>query len=222
MPRKSRIVIPFAPHHCTQRGVRRQQVFFTDDDRRLYLHMLQFYTRKVGVNLLAYCLMTNHVHLMLVPQNESDLRKVLQPLHTRFAQSVNFNMSWTGHLWQARFYSASVHERYFWVAMKYIERNPVRSGIVQHAADYEWSSAAAHCGLRQDNTLYHSDIWKHELSKIGDWYNWLIEHEETGDIDLLRCKTKADRPCGPQEILDRLGEKLDIDLKRRAVGRPRK
>lgn len=220
MSRKSRIVIAGNPHHITQRGNRRQVVFFTDDDRGLYLDLLRFYTKKHGVYVLAYCLMTNHVHHVLIPEAKDGLANVLKPLHMRYAQEVNSRMDWTGHLWQARFFSSALDQTYFWTALRYVERNPVEARLVEHAASYLWSSAAGHCGLREDPILNYPKIWKDELAKVKDWFNWLIERDDTSTVTKLRAHTQRDLPVGSNEFLDTIERNTGRFCQPRASGRP--
>ena len=153
MPRLSRAVFAGVPHHITQRGNRRDDVFFTDEDRLVYLEWLQSYCQEHDVDVLAYCLMTNHIHLVLVPHTEDGLQRVLKPLHMRYAQRINRAKGWKGHLWQGRFFSSPLDDAYLMAAIRYVERNPIRVGLADKAEDYCWSSAAAHCGLKEDTLL---------------------------------------------------------------------
>ncbi len=146
MPRIARTVFKNIPHHITQRGNRHEVVFYSDDDRRIYLRWLKEYTDKFRVKILAYCLMDNHIHLILQPSTEEGLHRVLKPLHMRYAQRINKQKSWKGHLWQGRFFSSAMGNEYLTACIRYIERNPVRAGIVECAEEYLWSSAAAHSG----------------------------------------------------------------------------
>ena len=127
MPRVARAVFADVPHHITQRGNRRENVFFTHQDRTIYLTWLSEYCAKHRVDILAYCLMTNHIHLVAVPSREDGLEVVLRPLHMRYAQRINRRRGWKGHLWQGRFFSSALDDAYLWAAMCYVERNPVRT-----------------------------------------------------------------------------------------------
>ncbi len=146
MARQARIVIPDVPHHVTQRGNNRQDVFFTDDDRRLYLAVLQERCAAAGVRVLAYCLMNNHVHLIVVPPDEGSLAAAVGRTHFLYAQAINHLHGRSGHLWQGRFYSCPLDETHLWRAAAYVERNPVRSRLVRRAWKWPWSSAAVHVG----------------------------------------------------------------------------
>ena len=128
MPRIARPVFPGIPHHITQRGNRRENVFFSDGDRAAYLSWLANYCAKFAVRVLAYCLMTNHVHIVAIPATGDALENVFRPLHTRYAQRINRSRGWSGHLWQGRYFSSALDESYLWAAIRYVERNPVRGG----------------------------------------------------------------------------------------------
>ncbi|MDK1022419.1 MAG: transposase, partial [Candidatus Hydrogenedentes bacterium] len=149
----ARIVVPGFPHHVTQRGNRRADIFESDAVRGAYLRFLKTYCAKRGVSVWAYCLMTNHVHLVVVPQEGASLGTALHDTHTVYAMYFNSRTGFSGHVWQGRFFSCPLDESHHWAAVRYIEQNPVRAGIVDRAEDYPWSSAAAHCGRRSDAVL---------------------------------------------------------------------
>jgi putative transposase len=219
MPRLARTVIARVPHHVTQRGNRREQVFFTDDDRRAYLGWLEEYAGKHGVDLLAYCLMTNHVHLVAVPAAEDSLHKALKPLHMRYAQRINRARGWSGHLWQGRFFSSALDDDYFWAAIRYVERNPVRAAMVERAESYRWSSAAAHCGVRADPVLTLESPWTKSLEGIGNWSAWLADDDDQLRIDLLRRNVNKGLPCGSDDFVRRLESVTGRELHYRPQGR---
>ncbi len=199
MPRLARIVIPGCAHHLTQRGNRGEDVFFTDADRVRYLQMLVEYARKHGLAVQAYCLMTNHVHLVAVPQTEASLAAVLKPPRTRYTQHINRTRGVSGRLWQGRFFSCPLDDEHLWAAVRYVERNPVRGGLVERAEDYPWSSAAAHCGLRADGLL--SDPCELTFRLAPDkWRQWLREPWQADDemATRLRQCTHTGRPAGGQ------------------------
>ena len=144
MARFARIVIPGIPHHVTQRGNRRQEVFFSAVDYRRYLELLTDHAREAGTEIWAYCLMPNHAHLMLVPGDEDGLHRALQEAHRRYTRFVNLQHDWTGHLWQGRYASCPMDEAHTLMAARYVELNPVRAGLVERAEAWAWSSARGH------------------------------------------------------------------------------
>jgi putative transposase len=222
MPRAPRAIIPDVPHHVTQRGNRQGQIFFSDDDRRTYLAWLREYADAAEVDVLAYCLMSNHIHLIASPRDADGFHRLLRPLHTRYAQYINRRFEWTGHLWQGRYFSAALDEPYFWTAMRYVERNPVRAGMTRRAEDYRWSSAQAHCGMRRDALLSSTPRWRALLDEIRDWPRWLEDDEPNDRVDALRLHTERGLPCGSDRFIAQLESTAGRNLRNRPRGRPRK
>ena len=222
MPRIARPVAPGVPHHVTQRGNRREAVFFADGDRAAYLACLTDHCRKHAVEVLGYCLMTNHVHLVVVPTSANGLEKVFRPLHTHYALRVNRQRGWSGHVWQGRYFSSPLDEAYFWAAMRYVERNPVRAGLVRRAEDYRWSSARAHCGLEQDPVLTNESHWSETYRMISDWSAWLAEPDRIEHIDIIRHHVTRGLPCGEEAFVREMETRFGQLLRPKSVGRPRK
>ena len=221
MPRQSRTVFGGLAHHVTQRGNRRAQVFFNDDDRVSYLTWLQEYSAKYGVEILAYCLMDNHIHLVAVPNDDAGLHLALKPLHMRYAQRVNRAWGWKGHLWQGRFFSSPLDEAYLWAAVRYVERNPVRAGMVTRAEDYAWSSAAAHCHQQPGDLLNLKSKWSKAFLTIPDWSAWLAEGDEESEINLVRRNVERGLPCGSDSFVNKLSKQAGRNLDFRPRGRPK-
>ena len=204
MSRTARLVVPGIPHHVTQRGNRRGQVFYSNGDHLAYLYWLREYSTRFGIEILAYCLMTNHVHLVVVPPAASSLPLALGPLHTRIAQRVNRSKEWKGHLWQGRYFASALDEPHFWSAIRYVERNPVRAGMLQWAEEYPWSSARAHCGMASDPTLTPKHRWLDEFKGIGNWSAWLAAGDDIGALNSLRKRTRQCLPCGSDAFVEDL------------------
>lgn len=221
MPRLARTVFAGVPHHVTQRGNRREDVFFNDEHRYRYLAWLEEYCQRYSVDVLAYCLMTNHVHLVLVPGEEAGLQQVLKPLHMRYAQRLNRERSWNGHVWQGRYFSSPLDERYTWAAIRYVECNPVRAKMVEEAEKYPWSSAAAHCGLRTDSVLTADTSWQKKFQTIESWSSWLAEGERTEERTNLRRNVEKGLPCGETSFIQKLEREAGRALRFRPQGRPR-
>lgn len=222
MPRLPRTVFADLPHHVIQRGNRREDIFFTDEDREAYLSWLKEYSEKHQVEILAYCLMTNHIHLVVVPASEDGLQRVLKPLHMRYAQRINRERGWKGHLWQGRFFSSPLDDAYLWAAVRYVERNPVRAGMVRRAENYRWSSAAAHCGKETDKLIDPKSGWNKKFTSIEDWSTWLAEGDETDEIQTLRKNIEKGLPCGAESFIKRLSKLVGRELTSRPQGRPKK
>jgi putative transposase len=212
MPRHARVVFPGLPHHVTQRGNHRQRVFFTRGDHLFYLDQLEEQVRLGLIEAVAYCLMPNHVHLVLVPSSATALHQALKIVHGRHAQRINRMKCRTGHLWQGRYFSAPLGGEYFSNAVRYVELNPVRAGIVEPAEVYPWSSAAAHCGLRRDSIVDRMERPR-QLAGIDDWSRWLAAGVPKELLDTLRRHTSQNVPCGPDEFVTRLEEVSGRDLR---------
>jgi putative transposase len=215
MGRISRIVIPGLAHHVTQRGNRRADVFQEDEDRKVYLTLVNKYAREYGIEIWAYCLMTNHVHLVLVPEHSQALSQMLRDTHTAYALRFNVQNRVSGHLWQGRFFSCVLDESYVWAAARYVEQNPVRVGLVTQAEAYPWSSAAAHCGLRMDPLLSSSFP---PVGAVANWGEWLAG-EEALPSAVIRRQTHTGRPCGSAAFVAGLEERMNRALNPRKRGR---
>jgi len=222
MPRQARVVFPNMPHHIIQRGNRREDVFFSDSDRKQYLEWLKEYCKEQKVEILAYCLMTNHIHLIAVPTTEDGLQKVLKPLHMRYAQKINRERGWKGHFWQGRYFSSPLDGEYLLFTTRYIERNPIRVKKVRKAENYKWSSARGHCGTAQDDILTTKMKWLNKYEGIDNWSQWLSIKEEKEKTDLIRRNTEKGIPTGSGRFIRRLEKLAGRVLEYRPIGRPRK
>jgi len=192
MPRPLRFVIPGVPHHVTQRGNYRQRVFFRDSDYHLYLRMLRDYSHPLDISVQAYCLMPNHVHLILTPPREGALPRLLQRLHSDYAKIMNIHQDRTGHLWQARYFSAPMDDAHFWNAMLYVEQNPKRAGLVEQCWDWRWSSAGTHLRGAEDGLVDLSE-WRRQYTP-----RLWRQHLELGlrDAELLdRIRESTEKGC---------------------------
>ena len=169
MARIARIVVPGHPHHVTQRGNRRLEVFFEADDYRAYRSLLAEYCARAGVAVWAYCLMPNHVHLILTPEHPDGLRAALGEAHRRYTRRINFRKGWRGHLWQERFHSFAMDEDYLLACARYVELNPVRAGLVKRAEDWPWSSARAHLAAADDGLVTVEPM----LAREAAWRSFL-------------------------------------------------
>jgi putative transposase len=216
MPRRARCVIPGVPYHVTQRGVDRQATFSVDDDRHTYLHLLRDNLSEADVRVWAWCLMSNHVHLVLLPGREDSLSLLMRRAHGRYAQYYNTRWGRTGHLWQNRFFGCILGIEHLWSALAYVERNPVRAGIVDSVAEYPWSSAAAHSTGVDTFGLLDMHWWQNEGPK--NW-NEVLAIDQPEAVQQLRQCTYAGRPFGTETFVVEIGKKIRRSWVR---GRPRK
>jgi REP element-mobilizing transposase RayT len=147
-------------HHITQRGNARQAVFISAALCDAYLDVVKEHASRFGMRVLAYCLMTNHMHIVAIPLDEKSLAQTFRHANSRFAQTWNTLARRNGHLWQNRFYSCAVEEAGLRSVIRYVERNPVRAGMVERAEDYLWSSAAFHLEMREEPRGLLMDVWR--------------------------------------------------------------
>lgn len=219
MPRIARIVIPEIPYHITTRGNRRQDVFFTPDDQTNFLNWLKQYSLLHELDILAYCLMTNHIHLVAIPRTINSMARTLHVTKGRHTQLVNRMNGWSGVLWQGRYFSSALDDAHLWACIRYVEQNPVRAGIVNHAEEYIWSSASCHCGLRADPVLVSSGRFSGELE---DWSKTLGEILDPKMVERIRKRTHTGTPCGSEKFVEKISRLSNREIKVRERGRPRK
>ncbi|MBU1044612.1 MAG: transposase [Candidatus Omnitrophica bacterium] len=215
MARIARVVAPKYPHHIVQRGNRRQKVFFLQEDYELYLRLLKFYSQKFNLKVVSYCLMPNHVHLIVIPEQKQSLAQAIGETHRNYTTIINKRELWTGYLWQGRFYSHVLDERYLIAAVRYVLLNPVRASLVGKAKDYAWSSIKIHL-KKQKNSLVKDDLLQ-EI--ITDWHNLLANAEDEDISQKIRKHSRTGRPLGGQGFVKELEEQLNIKLAKQKPGR---
>lgn len=217
MPRRNRCIVAGLPCHVTQRGVDRRETFSSNADRETYLRLLQQNLSDADAALLGWCLMTNHVHLILIPRQEDSLAVLLRRVHGRYAQYYNARHGRSGHLWQNRFFACALGPAHLWTALAYVDNNPVRAGLVNFAGAYHWSSAAAHLSAAEPSHLLDLEWWRRESEGI-DWAATLAFESSDTAVLLRRC-TYSGRPFGDGDFVKTLSERFDRHWTR---GRPRK
>jgi putative transposase len=220
MARLARIVVADVPHHVTQRGNRRQDVFFCADDYRAYRELMAESCAKAGVRCIAWCLMPNHVHLILVPPSPDALRATLAEAHRRYSRRINFAKGWTGYLWQGRFASFPMDEAHLMTAVRYVELNPVKAGLARRAEDWPWSSARAHVSGKPDGLTDPQAL----AGLCRNWRATLRRGLDAGDLDAdaeaaIEAHQRTGRPWGGQDFIERLEAETGRALKKRRPGR---
>jgi len=209
--------MPGLPCHVTQRGVNRCETFSSDQDRSAYLRLLRENLADAHTRLLGWCVMTNHVHLVAIPEREDSLAILLRRVHGRYAQYYNTRSGRTGHLWQNRFFACVLGADHLWTALAYVDRNPLRAGMVRQAEEYRWSSAAAHLTGADSSGLLDMGWWR-EQGRGEDWAAELAtENPET--TTALRSCTYAGRPYGSERLVKEMAARFGRCWTR---GRPKK
>ncbi|MEX2480353.1 MAG: transposase [Gammaproteobacteria bacterium] len=214
MPRIARLVVPGYPHHVTQRGSRRQKTFFYDADYRLYTRLIARYAIAAHTEIWAYCLMPNHVHLVLMPTKEFGLKIPLAEVHRRYAITINTREGWRGHLWQERFHSFVMDEPYLHATVRYVERNPVAAGLCDRAEQWPWSSARAHIEGVDDGTVTVQPM----LARVGDWRGYLDSESPAEELATIRKHQRTGRPLGDASFIEELEAVTGLMLKRKKPG----
>ena len=201
MARMPRVVVPGYPHHVTQRGNRKQQTFFCEDDYRFYLRLLSEQAKNAGTEIWAYCLLPNHVHLVMVPGKEDGLRAVLSEVHRRYTRFINIRGRWCGHLWQERYHSFIMDDSYLLATVRYVERNPVAARLCDHPDHWQWSSAIAHVQGRSDGCVKVEPM----LGRVDNWRDYLADdNTPRQEIELIKTHTRTGRPLGDQAFVRKL------------------
>jgi len=218
MARIARVVVPGWPHHVTQRGNRRQPVFFSDEDYEAYLALMAEWCGKEEVEIWAWCLMSNHVHLVAVPRTSEGLARAIGEAHRRYTRLINFREGWRGYLWQERFFSCVLDRPHGLAAVRYVERNPVRAGLVKKAWKWPWSSAAGHVAGEDDALVRVSSL----RGEVEDWKKFLSGSDQEERLSELRRHTRTGRPLGDAGVMRRLENRLGRRLLPGRPGRPKK
>lgn len=200
MARLARVVAVGVPHHVTQRGNARQFILASDADRNAYLGLLRQSITLHGVDLIGYCLMSNHVHLIAVPEKAEGLGLALKNAHGRYAAYWNASHHSTGHVWQGRYYSCPLDEPHSWEALRYTELNPVRAGMVDTAASWEWSSAIGHCSASLGSEWLAMEMWRQRWCDAS-WRGYLDAGQSESKLVAIRHSTHTGRPLGGAEFV---------------------
>jgi putative transposase len=209
MARLARVVVPGHPHHVTQRGNGRARTFFGDADYALYRDLLAENCHAAEVEVWAWCLMPNHVHLVLVPSDPDGLRRALARVHRSYAGIIQARRKRSGHFWQGRFGAVAMDEEYLAAALRYVSLNPVRARLAERAQDWRWSSTRAHLRGKDDGLTALAPI-KDRFPRFAD----LLTGEPEAEVFVrLRAAESIGRPLGNDGFLSRLERSTRRTLK---------
>lgn len=218
MARLPRTTVPDSPHHVTQRGNHRQRVFLEEGDYALYRDLLAEHCAANGVAVWSYCLMPNHVHLILAPNDSSGLSRAIGEAHRRDSGTINARLRVTGHLFQGRFGSVAMDESHLLAAFRYVAMNPVKANLVKQPADWPWSSANAHLTGRDDVLVDVRPL----LERVNDVAQFLSADADPVLEQALRKGQSIGRPLMDDARLAILEKQLQRRLRPAPRGRPRK
>ena len=215
MARLPRVVIPGIPHHVTQRGNGRARTFFEQGDFALYLDLLAEAAERARAEIWSYCLMPNHVHIVLTPSDTDGLRRTFGELHRRYTGYVNARARMTGHLWQGRYGSVAMDETHFVAALRYVALNPVRARLAERAEDWPWASTRALIAGVSDHYVRVEPA----LERVGDFAAFLqANFDEDESYAALRKAERVGRPIGSPNWLSAMEERTGKVLAARRRG----
>ena len=227
MPRRARVILKETAHHIVQRGHNRQAVFVEEADFQYYLATLRAWKRALGVKVYAYCLMTNHVHLVLDPGADTmAIGKLMKRLACRQTRYVNCLERRTGSLWEGRYKSSPIEaETYLLACCRYVDMNPVRAGMLERAEDYRWSSYRQKVGM-EELWIDEDDSYRGLATNISDRrqrYRKFVMQTDTVEMDgMIRAAHRNGWLTGTGRFADEIEVKIGIRIENRKQGRPRK
>jgi putative transposase len=214
MARLARVVVPGVPHLVVQRGNRNQETFLREKDYAAYIDLMAEWCDRMRVKVWAYCLMPNHTNLLCVPKTEDGLALAIGEAHRRYTRLVNDREGWNGHLWQGRFSSFPLETNYVLDAARYVELNPIRSGLRRRIKDWKWSSVRAHLAGENDALVQARPL----LRKKKNWDGFLRDGLSDESLNTLRRHSRTGRPLGSDEFVERIESELGRSLKKRKPG----
>jgi putative transposase len=227
MPRQPRLVIPEYPHHIILRGNNRSDIFYNDKDRFFFLDCLKEAKEKTSSKIYSYCLMTNHLHIIIEPEKQEGLQVLMQSLGRRYVQYFNYTHSRTGTLWEGRYKSSVIDkDNYLFACSRYIELNPVRAKMVKHPKEYPWSSyrhkAEGILNKLIDHDPAYAGLGKTDRERQFNYRQFFLEEVPESEIKLIRFCTQKGGIIGSKSFVDRMAKKAGRKLMVRPRGRPRK
>ncbi|MBC8318713.1 MAG: transposase [Desulfobulbaceae bacterium] len=228
MPRQPRIVLPNCPHHIIQRGHNRQVVFAGDDDFLYYLDNLKEWKTELGCKVYAYCLMTNHVHLVINPgDNPENLGLLMKRVAGRQTRYVNKMKKRTGSLWEGRYKSSPIYaNKYLLACCRYVELNPFHAGMVEDPGQYRWSSLPAKVGLKKQPWLdfdpFYLSLGNSPVERAEKYGAWLKETVPDSEWKLIREAVLRGQLTADKKFEKEMSIKLGRRMELRGPGRPRK
>ena len=225
MPRKPRVYMAGVSCHVIQRGNNRQSCFFAEQDYQFYLECLNDACKKYKVALHAYVLMTNHVHLLMTPERADGISSVMQSIGRRYVQYINYEYKRSGTLWEGRHKSSLVSvEQYLFKCYRYIEMNPVRASMVDHPADYQWSSYRANAYGERSRIVRPHDLYMslgNDLNvRLETYREFFITELDKQDVHDIRQAARFSLPLGDSRFKEEVERALNIKLGYAKRGRP--
>ena len=227
MPRQPRLVLPGYPHHIILRGNNRNDIFYNDKDRRFFIDCLKESKEKANSKIYSYCLMTNHLHLIVEPAEKEGLKVMMQSLGRKYVQYFNYTYQRTGTLWEGRYKSSLISkDNYLLTCSRYVELNPIRAGMVKNPTDYPWSSYISKAEGRPDELIDEDPVYiglgKTDKERQSNYKKLFLEDISDKELKLIRFHTQKGGVIGSENFIAQMTEKLERRLILRPRGRPKK
>ncbi len=228
MPRSARNIVPNTPHHIVQRGHNRQTVFVGVNDYNYYRENVITFKQEFGCKIYAYCLMTNHVHLVIDPgPNPESLSKLMKHIAGRQTRYVNKREKRSGSIWEGRYKSSIISSKeYLPACCRYIELNPLRAGMVTDPAAYKWSSYTCKAQGKPDQVVdlvpSYLALGPSDIERQEAYAEYTLGTVPDNEIKLIREALQRGQVTGGEKFREEISRKLGIRLSNRAPGRPRK
>lgn len=226
MPRMARIALPNFPHHLVQRGHDRQDIFYSQADRMAYLETLIEFREQLQLRLYGYCLMTNHVHLIVDPGDLPDnLGRLMKRLAGRHTRRINRIWKRSGTLWGGRFHSSLIEtDRYLLTCLRYVDRNPVRAGMVAAPEQFVWSSYRAKIGLTDCDWLDEDPCTQalatDRVRRQERYRDFVAQGDDELELKLIRGALQRCQLTASESFVKSVEEKVGREISRREPGRP--
>lgn len=216
MPRTARASVGEMCYHVINRGNARQEVFRKNEDYKAFINLLDHACERIAMRVLGYCIMPNHFHLVLWPYSNGDLGKWMQWLLTAHVRRYHQHYKTSGHVWQGRFKAFPIErDEHLLTVLRYVERNPLRAGLVEHAEDWPWSSLSR-------SKMDHDWLCPLPVSGPLNWIGWVNQPQTEAEVEQLRQSVNRGTPYGPPNWAQRVAAQLGLEASLRPRGRPRK
>jgi putative transposase len=218
MPRSARASVGDLCYHVINRGNARAQVFHKAGDYQAFVDLLRESAKRVPMRILAYCVMPNHFHAAVWPHADGDLSRWMQRLLTGHVRRYHGHYKTNGHVWQGRFKAFPIEEDVHLLAVVgYIERNPLRAGLVARAEDWLWSSLRGRSKVSNDVFIDPGPV-----SLPENWVEWVNGTQSDGELEKLRASVNRGMPYGSEQWVERMASRLGLEFTLRSRGRPRR
>lgn len=227
MPRKSRVLVPNCPHHIVQRGHNKNTVFAEEDDCHYYLSNLKEWKEALNIKLYAWCLMTNHIHLIVEPMEEAgSLSEMMKRINGRQTAYVNRLEGRSGSLWEGRFKASPIQrDNYLLSCCRYVELNPVRAGMVEQPSQYDWSSYRERMAMSSEMMLDENDTYRGlglDAERRREAYEgFILEGISKDELRFISDSQKRNQLTGNDRFIAEIEKKIGLRVERRARGRPK-